>query len=363
MALRDIFRSTKIGEISVEKKAYVVPPKKNDFSGNPNMSIHGVVGAHSHNYYNHIREGKVWLNNSLREKYLRNNIENAEMLEGVWLYGGPIFFHFGHFLSESIHRLWPLKDNSRKYQGVIFIVPPWFKGGWDELPGYCRSVLEKFEIPDVMFCRGLLQIEELHISKPGSMLGVNSSQWYLNMMDQFPIFNLQGQGVGDKVFFSRRNYMFKGRSFGLNSLSEQFVADGYIEICPENYSLQEQVDILLNSKFAIFEEGSAVHLLELLPKTVVKTYLIQRRANAGNLHKVLKEKTNFVGFYDDVTLIEPVAGEGGFNRNSFINNPAGLVEDLVGYGFISKESGLSLESFVREVADNVNDYINFITGK
>jgi hypothetical protein len=42
-------------------------------------------------------------------------------LKGRWLFGGPLWSHFGHFFTDCIHRLWPLVDSPKVYKGVVFL--------------------------------------------------------------------------------------------------------------------------------------------------------------------------------------------------------------------------------------------------
>ncbi|MGI4801348.1 MAG: hypothetical protein ACRYG8_46465, partial [Janthinobacterium lividum] len=82
-------------------------------------------------------------------------------LEGTWLYGGYLFRHIGHMMTESVGRLWALRDASgaTSCKGVVFIAmngfPPadapvaeWLKqsAGVTERSTQTRQMLELFGV-------------------------------------------------------------------------------------------------------------------------------------------------------------------------------------------------------------------------
>ncbi|MDJ0555856.1 MAG: hypothetical protein QNJ68_15720 [Microcoleaceae cyanobacterium MO_207.B10] len=52
--------------------------------------------------------------------HVGDRINNLKFYPGSYIYGGPFHLHFGHALTESIHRLWGF--NSNIHDGIVFAV-------------------------------------------------------------------------------------------------------------------------------------------------------------------------------------------------------------------------------------------------
>jgi len=64
-------------------------------------------------------------------------VEPVETLKGRYLFAGQLWYHFGHYMVESLSRLWALDHLDEKPDGIIFI--PKRPGGRPALIGYKKS--------------------------------------------------------------------------------------------------------------------------------------------------------------------------------------------------------------------------------
>ncbi|WP_262690860.1 glycosyltransferase family 61 protein [Kordiimonas aestuarii] len=98
-------------------------------------------------------------------------------LDGHHLYAGPFFRHYGHFMAESVHRLWAYLDAPDQYEGVL-VCPQPLKGTQrakkaDELPAYFTAIMQYFGVPadKVRLVNKPLLVERLTVPTQASTFG------------------------------------------------------------------------------------------------------------------------------------------------------------------------------------------------
>lgn len=346
---------------NVEYNALVVPAVDGDFVGD-GRSTHGVYptpqSSNIPDYYSHVRGEVAWRNQKLQDEYI-NDHSIEESLSGSWVFLGIYLQPFGHFLSESIHRLWYLIDNQDSIDGVIFISSVHQKNySLDKAPSYVKSVI-KYYAPNlkVKFLDKLTKVERLIIPEPGSQLGAASKEWYKAFNKNY----FMGQSVSltvhldfpTKIIMSRSRFFDKGRLLGIDyywSILEQL---GYKIINPETYPLDKQLSILSNAEVVIWEEGSAMHLLELFNVVYSKQVLITRRPTSNGIYSLsnfLKRKADDVNVYDSIVQVDS-PGVPSHNRLSLVKSPTDLrcfLEDTLDISLV----GFNTSSYYqREFAD------------
>lgn len=323
---------------SIEYDTFVVPAVDGDFVGD-GRSTHGVypsiINKPIPDYYSHMRGGASWRNQKLQESFIEKN-DVELILQGTWVYLGIYLQPFGHFLSESIHRLWYLKQNKDNIQGVIFI-PSVHQPELDysKLPSYVKDVLDFYiDGLDVVFISNLTKVEKLIIPKPGSQLGGDREEWYSTL----PRNNFLGESKEvssdiidkSKIIISRSKYYDRGRLLGVDYFWALLEDLGFVVISPENYSIGDQLSVLKDADVVIWEEGSAMHLLELFKSIKGLHLLISRRGNTHgkySLGNFLKRVSSSSAIFDAIIEVES-SGVQKHNQLSLIKNPKYLKEFL-----------------------------------
>lgn len=268
----------------IVENALVLPAIDGDFVGD-GRSAHGVFlpldpGSGNANY-SHMRGGESWRNVNLQNKIVKENPPKKK-IKGTWLYAGIYLSPFGHFLSESIHRLWfLLSDTDVKVDGVIFNVSVHQKGlCLDECPSYVKDVLSFYlnNLP-VIFINDTVEFERIIIPHPGSQLGIGREEWYSNLPVSF--FYESSVRFSErsprKVIIARRRYYDKGRVLGIDYFWKLLEKDGFIVVNPEDHSVSRQVEIIKRAEIVLWEEGSAMHILELMKESRAVHCLVSRR--------------------------------------------------------------------------------------
>ena len=267
----------------VKENAIVVPQRLSyDLGNREDRFSHGIVSKNTDPpFLSHMRYGKPIINKGLQESYC-TSAPIETLLDGQWLYGGGIDLHFGHFLSECIHRLWAWEDHSNNCKGVIFLPKPDVNP--NQIPSFVWDIFGLFGLDrgSITFLTSLTQVEQLIIPEPGSQLGFVPSNAYLTYLDSFIcprikylIGNQPLYAQFHTVFVSRKAYKMNGRVAGLDALQRSLVDEGIEIFYPEEHSIKEQLSVFYNASLVIIEEGSSAHLYELFGSVSQTVILLQ----------------------------------------------------------------------------------------
>lgn len=182
------------------------------------------------------------------------------------VYLGRMFFHFGHFLIESLSRAWPLLVMGATFDNYYF-------HGWE--PVSEKEMLDR-EIVQVCFDAIGIPIDRVHLvpptgdwiyncTVPQQMFHVNDRchRKYLNIIEKISrttTFNEKPSGwIGNnRVYFSR--FYQQVRAENENEVESIFVDHGFDIVYPEKLSFIEQVRIASNAQVIAGCDGSALHL-------------------------------------------------------------------------------------------------------
>ncbi|HUE72755.1 MAG TPA: glycosyltransferase family 61 protein [Pirellulaceae bacterium] len=203
---------------------------------------------------------------------------------GEFVYGGPVYKNFGHFMAETVHRIVPSK--------LLYGAAPWIfvtvsgKHGLEPyaaLPTFVRDVHDLLGIGarDLRLVGQNTIVEQLFVAEQGSELGLGPKPGYLDDLSEYVLPRLDARHRWDtrpkKVYVSRarkRGGCFLGERY----LEEQLEAEGFTVVHPELLPVSVQMDHYRKAEVLIFPEGSACHGVELLGSgSLGRTYLLVRR--------------------------------------------------------------------------------------
>lgn len=315
-------------------KGATIYPAINDFKGYGRF-IHGVSTSSGNDpiEYGLSRNGEPMTKYHLREEYEVSESHNKKYLKGTFLYGGPLSQHFGHMLAECTNRLWACSEYQDDCDGIIFL---------PDQNDYKLKKLHKelFDLFDVdinkaIFLESMVEVETLLIPNIGASLGAMAKNWYkkklLQIMGTEKFFDANKP---KKIVVSRKNFTHVGRVAGSDALIITLKENDYFEFCPEKYSLYEQFSYLLSAENIIWEEGSALHLLEIIPEIVARSFLIRRRPDYDEFDGLLTSKsTDKPIVYNNISYLDLDVVP--HNRMSRFNNVEELIRLLHEKGFIS----------------------------
>jgi hypothetical protein len=230
----------------------------------------------------------------------------AETIDAPAIYGGFLIRHFGHFIHESLSRLWWLapgegmerraQEASQQLQqlnaDVVFFMPEWLDNGKDLLP-YMEEILCLLGLPAsrIRILQRPLRFRQLWI--PACVWGFATDSQVLDQRlgcdtralmrhllasSQVEPPELDQPG---KVYVTRSGLPFSlGRLIGDAVLDPLMAEAGYKVFHPEAVSLAEQIRVYSQAKDLIFMDGSSLYVLwfaKLRPGTRVRVILRRRQ--------------------------------------------------------------------------------------
>jgi len=213
-------------------------------------------------------------------------VKHSEVI-GNALFGGVIFPHFGHFLLESLSRLWPLAVSGMEKELFECDVLYWasnYKTGTItySVTEVGRTIFESLNInikPNIRILNQPVLIHKLIIPDQAVILD----------SEIYPIFRTLLKTAGDriirmyrqsrkdeykdKVYLSRSNLPFPYRICVNEKRLEDILKDhGFGIFHPQEMSLADQIGLLNSAEIIVGADGSAFHtmlLSEISGKTIL----------------------------------------------------------------------------------------------
>ncbi|PPD45446.1 MAG: hypothetical protein CTY16_10125 [Methylobacter sp.] len=331
---------------AVQKNNALIVPQtfQRDFEHGKDNFVHGVVrNGTDPVYFSHMRSGRPLLNEKLQSLELA---KQPARLAGKWLYLGGIHPHFGHFLSECIHRIWAWKEYRDQCRGVLFLpnIKEYELGR--HLAGYAKEIfgLLGLEESAIRYITELTEVDELIVPEPGSQLGKPALNEYLEFLSTLQLgkrFANQPlpEGFSPKVFVSRKNYRNHRSVAGLDALETGLQQNGYYIFYPEKHSIPAQLKVYLEAEKIIFEEGSAIHLLELLDKIEADVLVINRRENAQLFTNIIRPRTKHYVNYNQFTFLPRLSDK--YDNALPVTDMRDLFEFMALHDFISPSMAIA----------------------
>jgi hypothetical protein len=217
----------------------------------------------------HIRGGKTRVRRPPRDEL---SVE-PERLPGTYLYAGEVISHFGHMVSEFMHRLSPL--GRPEYDGIrpLFVAPA---GRRKEK--VILDVLAAMRLPEPVFVDSPVRVDRLIIGEPAKMLHSPPMPGYADFLEE-RVGYLRGNGPRHpKRLAVLRGHLWAGRCIGEAWLERQLAEAGYFPFHPEQYPMQIQMEHYFDAEKIILTEGSAIHVLDLMPPLHAEIAVLNRRS-------------------------------------------------------------------------------------
>lgn len=292
------------------------------------------------------------------------NIEYNNRLSGRFIYAGPVYNHFGHFMSEMVHRI--LLGKTLDPGGTLLFVNALNEPvAFDGLPPFIRRILQFFGLSgsDIqVICEDTL-VDELLVAEAGSDFGGGPKPGYTDVLANFTPSRIAElvPGAPDhrNIYVSRSRIKHGGSFLGERYIESWLESAGFCILHPEELPFEQQVGRYAGAKNVVFSEGSACHGTEVLGTAAMGgCILIGRRPSHQEIFsRVLKPRSqsfrNVVAGVDLGTAVAR-AGSGAPLAEYSVSlvNPPILVDVLKDAGLapnIAFDVGLYLEEAERDL--------------
>lgn len=198
------------------------------------------------------------------------------------IYAGPLYFHYGHFLIESLARAWYAREH------------PELPLAWAGAHTWQAAQLKPWQT-EILAILGLenptwivadpTTVDLLHVPD----IGYRYDDWIHPDHAAF-LAHYQGppQEPGNRLWLSRSRVKGEVRDLNAEVTERRLSAAGWTVTHPEILSVRAQLDHLSRAETIAGEEGSAFHTLMLLSDVSQKRFAILRRLGKehANLHTI-----------------------------------------------------------------------------
>ncbi len=186
------------------------------------------------------------------------------------IYGGIFFSQWGHFLTETLQRLWYAKENALPIlwvgKAIFYANQPFFTPTHHEI--FQKLGLKNEHI----FLTQPTQFAKVHFPEPGFMLDSYGHIAHKHFLG----FHEGKLCKGKFVYLSRAHF---GECSNENALEAILRQRGWHIVYPEQLPLEEQLDILSSAEVCLMMAGSAQHSLLLTKNSATRFIIIPRIHN------------------------------------------------------------------------------------
>jgi capsular polysaccharide biosynthesis protein len=203
-------------------------------------------------------------------------------IAGNYLFGGLGRHHFGHFVLETLSRIWALDGRQHQFDGLILLPMP----KTDFSAVLRRRMLSVFQLMGVdmplHLVRTPITVERLHLPSQG----IGHMEWAVGTED-FRRYvrdridrNCPAIGPG-KIYISRGRLKHANQRIDQEARIEKLMKSaGYTIFHPQRHSIRAQCQIYRAAHTIVGGDGSAFHLAPFALQPETRVGLIQRRLRA-----------------------------------------------------------------------------------
>ncbi len=210
------------------------------------------------------------------EKVSQSDLDSLD-IEAI--YGGCLIHHFGHFLLESLARIWFAAQNN------LPII--WVSGVG--IMDYQKKIFELLGINSerMIFVEKPVKIKSLLIPRPGFVIPTAFHPKHAEFLSCFSPQTLKAR----KVYLSRSSFKSNIATIsGEREMEDLLCAAGWEVVSPEKLDILDQLDLIASSQYIAAIEGSAVHSVILCERLAGCLVLLRRKSPNLNYDTIARTK-------------------------------------------------------------------------
>ncbi|MBQ7585851.1 MAG: glycosyltransferase family 61 protein [Desulfovibrionaceae bacterium] len=194
--------------------------------------------------------------------------------KGEVIFAGFFFKQYGHFLLESLARLWYAKDHPD--------LPIAFVGRDGLILDFQAYIFKLLGLKnEFIFVDQSVRFAKVHLPSPGFISQGLCYPWQVEFLGQYP----KAHPLSSKaIYLSRKRFGGDSGLLNENELEKALKSQGIHIFYPEEHPLEIQLQILNNASQILALEGSALHTLILLKEVKSQVVIIPRPNQRPNLN-------------------------------------------------------------------------------
>lgn len=246
----------------------------------------------------------------------------VKRLSGTAIFGGYLFAHFGHFLWESLSRLYAIRQCARL--PLVFMSPN------DSLATWQSQVFKLLHVHNpIVLIKQPTEVEQLVMSAPGATLPNEMHPDQINALGTALPCPPPLPTPSPKVWLSRSRFLAAGLGGGIDNETELealLVARGWTILHPEHMPVQTQVRHLAAASHVAGFAGSAFHAALLARHVHGRMAIVSRGERISCTFPYLAHIKNFPLLQIE-SQVSHVSGEKA-TAIYHLNQPGQLAENL-----------------------------------
>lgn len=205
---------------------------------------------------------------TIRTGNFEGELKSTVYIDEVVIYLGDVDSFFGHFLTNSLTRLWLLLNPEYKDYKVCVI-------GEDRNSEFIEAFyLFGIKKEQLLFVDTLTKFKKVIIPEPSFRYWDYWHVEYKKTLDQIRK-NTKKRYHYKKIYLSRSKYFGASGTFGEIPIEKTFKNNGFKIIHPECYSFSDKIDIFANCEVVAGLSGSGMHNV-LLCNDNITCYILNR---------------------------------------------------------------------------------------
>ena len=222
------------------------------------------------------------------------NAEDLEFIDETVVYGGVIYSHFGHFIMESLCRLWWWVENKDKGYKIVF-------NSQDD---------KHYEFYELLNMSGMNDNDIMILDKPKQFKKVivpeQSAYFISGYHEKFlNIYNCIRDSVKpaeyEKIYLTRTKLPLKD-AINEEYFEQYYQSKGYKVVAPEQLSIREQVSIMAGASEVVCVSGTLPHLALFAKDGIKLTVLVRSYSSMYTSQLWLNQARDIESTYIDVSM-------------------------------------------------------------
>lgn len=244
-----------------------------------------------------------------------DDFEKEECVPETVVYCGRIIGQWGHFLLETITRLWFFLEHDNPNYKYVFIVK---EGSFPPIEGNFKQFFELLGINErIVLLNKATQYDKVIIPERSFQYRRFYSPEYLKIIDKVienALINKSTIKKQSRIYLTRSKFeKAQQTEVGLEMLDNFFANNGYQIISPENMPLDEFICRLRGADICAAESGTVAHNFIFCSKKQ-STIVIERQALVNDVQTSIEVLREFKTVYVEghLTLHSIYSGSGPF---------------------------------------------------
>ena len=219
------------------------------------------------------------------------------VLPGAYLFAGEIWSHFGHFLFESLARLWAHEGLRGQIDGIVFFRTR----DWQQPNEYQTRLMQLLGVDaPIVYVDSPTEFGRLYVPRQGCGIGpLSAGTPAFRAFVRDRLGRVPARQDAPRIYLTRSGYgLRRGGILTEAHLEALLQQEGYVSFAPERHSIEEQIATYRGAEKIIGPDSSALHLVGYVCDARTQVGIVLRRLDGAK--DILPQLAGFTGRMPEV---------------------------------------------------------------